>query len=283
MIEKKVYTTFLFGIFVSLCAAQNTQIIFRGDDMGFSRAANEACIDAYKNGVVRTVEVIVPGPWFEEAVKLVNENPGLDVGVHLVLTSEWSGLKWRPLTYAPTLVNENGYFYPMIWPNEHYPDQELKGKNWKIEEIEAEFRAQIAIAKRRIPQLSHLTGHMGCTQMDPQVAELTSKLAKEYNLNINPMVEGFERLPQWTGMDFSEKEKEERLTEVLNNLKPGKYLSVVHPLYLTPESKGIHHTGYEHVGWDRDGETRVLTNAKLKNLVDKLGIELIGYHEIVRE
>jgi hypothetical protein len=29
---------------------------------------------------------------------LLNENPGLDVGVHLVLTSEWNDIKCRPLT-----------------------------------------------------------------------------------------------------------------------------------------------------------------------------------------
>jgi len=58
----------LVSIFLSVSAFSQTQIIFRADDMGFSHAANIACIDAYKNGVVRSVEVIVPGPWFEEAV-----------------------------------------------------------------------------------------------------------------------------------------------------------------------------------------------------------------------
>lgn len=281
---KKILITFLLlKISIHASVAQQTQIIFRGDDMGFSHAANDACIDAYKNGIIRTVEVIVPGPWFEEAVQLLNENPGLDVGVHLVLTSEWSNLKWRPLTYASSLVDENGYFYPIIWPNENYPEQALKEKDWDIAEIEAEFRAQITLAKKRIPQLSHLTGHMGCSHMDQQVAELTSRLALEYDLEINPQDHGFERLPGWTGKDFSEKEKEKRLMDVLQNLKPGKYLSVTHPAFLTSESESIHLMGYENVGWDRDGETKVLMNDKVKDLINKLGIKLIGYDEVVKE
>ena len=59
-------------------ASSQIQVIFRGDDMGFSHTANVACIDSYKEGVVRTVEVMVPGPWFEEAVQLLNEYPDLD-------------------------------------------------------------------------------------------------------------------------------------------------------------------------------------------------------------
>ena len=57
--------------------------------MGSCHAANEACIESYRNGIMRSAEVIVPGPWFLEAAKMLNENPGLDAGVHLTLTAEW--------------------------------------------------------------------------------------------------------------------------------------------------------------------------------------------------
>ena len=51
--------------------------------MGVAQAVNEACIQCYREGIARSVEVIVPGPWFLDAVRLLKENPGLDVGVHL--------------------------------------------------------------------------------------------------------------------------------------------------------------------------------------------------------
>ena len=51
-----------------------------------------------------------------EAVRLLKENPGLDVGVHLALTSEWDNVKWRPLTAAPSIVDEDGYLMPMVQP-----------------------------------------------------------------------------------------------------------------------------------------------------------------------
>jgi hypothetical protein len=70
------------------------RLIVKADDMGAAHGINTATIDAYRRGIVRTTNVIVPGPWFLEAVKLLKENPGLDVGVHLAITSEWDNVKW---------------------------------------------------------------------------------------------------------------------------------------------------------------------------------------------
>lgn len=249
--------------------------------MGFSHSANIACIDSYKKGVVRSVEVIVPGPWFEEAVELLNKHPELDVGVHLALTSEWSMLKWKPLTYTPSLVDENGYFYPIIWPNERNPGNALKDHDWKIEEVEKELRAQIEMAMKRIPQVSHFTGHMGCTNMSEEVKELAAKLAMEYNLEIIPEDHGFERLPSWGGKEYNQQQKLERLTQVLKELKPGKYLTVTHPAYNNEETRNVHHTGYENVGADRDAETRVLTDPEVKELLNQLDIQVIGYNDLL--
>jgi hypothetical protein len=77
-------------------APTEIRLIVKGDDMGAAHGINVATIDAYKTGVLTTTNVIVPGPWFLEAARLLRENPGLDVGVHLALTSEWSDVKWRP-------------------------------------------------------------------------------------------------------------------------------------------------------------------------------------------
>ena len=67
--------------------------------------------------------------WYPEAVRLLKENPGLDAGLHLVITSEWENVKWRPLTYCPSLTDENGYFYPMMGANPAYPGQSVMETN----------------------------------------------------------------------------------------------------------------------------------------------------------
>ena len=109
---KKAAYTFILSLFLLVVNAQQrtTRLIVRGDDMGYSHAGNEALIKCYKEGIETSIEVIVPSPWFPEAVKLLKENPTVDVGVHLTITSEWDNVKWRPLSDCPSLRDVNGNF-----------------------------------------------------------------------------------------------------------------------------------------------------------------------------
>ena len=154
---KKILFAVLLGLIYLSCQAQrgsNPRLIVRGDDMGSSQASNTACIQSYKNGIVTSIEVMVVAPWFPDAVRLLKENPGVDVGLHLTITSEWDNIKCRPLTPCPGLTDKNGYFLPMMWPNPNYPGLAITQNKWTLIEIEHEFRVQIELALKNIPQLS---------------------------------------------------------------------------------------------------------------------------------
>lgn len=73
-------------------------------------------------------------------------------------------------------------FYPMMGANPAYPGQSVMENKWDIKEVEQEFRAQIEMTLKNIPQLSHMTGHMLSTGFTKEVNELVLRLAKEYNL-----------------------------------------------------------------------------------------------------
>src|SRR5687768_1560038 len=169
---------------------QPVRLIVRGDDMGYSHAGNEALIRAYKEGIETSIEVIVPSPWFPEAVKMLQENPNVDVGIHLAITSEWDNVKWRPVSACPSIRDADGYFFPMIRPNPNYPGQAIMEQEWKLQDIEMEFRAQIELALKKIPRISHISGHMGCTNFDRAVEALTRRLAVEYKIDIDPHAYG---------------------------------------------------------------------------------------------
>ncbi|MGD1892015.1 MAG: polysaccharide deacetylase family protein [Cyclobacteriaceae bacterium] len=272
----------LFFILSITSLAQPIQLIVRSDDIGYTHAANEAIIETYQNGITTSVEVMVPTPWFPEAVKMLKEYPDLDVGVHLTLTSEWENLKWKPLTSAPSLTDDFGYFYPMIWPNENYgEDRALKAQDWKLEEIEQELRAQIELAKREIPQVTHVTGHMGCTNMDERVEAIVRKLTKEYDLAIFPEDLGVKRA-RYQGPKKTKEEKISSFIAMLESLTPGIYLFVDHPAFDTPEMQAVHHVGYTDVAADRQGVTDLLTNEKVKETINQLGIELISYVDLIK-
>lgn len=280
--KRSLFTGFWLFCCIGISSAwsqdSGTRLLVRIDDMGFSHAVNVACIESYKEGIARSVEVIVPGPWFEEATQMLRQHPGLDVGVHLTLTSEWANLKWRPMTDAPSLVDEDGYFFPMIWPNKQFPELGyLKSKEWSLVEVEAEWRAQIELAKKKIPQLSHLSGHMGCDRVSPEAHQLMRRLAVEYGLDIHVEELGVQRVPSWSGKQYNAKEKERRFVDMLRQLTPGDYLVVEHPGYDVMELQTVGHKGYENVGADRAGVTRVMLSKKVKKALQANRIELVSY------
>jgi hypothetical protein len=229
---------------------------------------------------MKSVELMVPCAWFPEAVKMLNENPGLDVGIHITLTSEWENIKWRPVTNAPSITDADGYFYPTIRRRKGSPaGTALKEADWKIEEIENEMRAQIELAKRKIPHISHLSCHMGCSSWDPKVREVYNRLAKEYNLDIEPSVYGVKRFRGYKKAETAEG-RIRSFIEGLEGLKPGKYLFVEHPGRDTPEMRAIGHKGYYDVAKDREAVTELFTSTEVKRAIERLGIKLISYAEL---
>lgn len=276
------FYTFLIMAITGNCqpADKNIYLIIRGDDMGSSHAANLACIDAYQNGIMQTVELMPVTPWFPEAVAMLRDNPGLDVGIHLALTSEWTNMKWRPLSDVPSLVDDDGYFYPMVWPNKNLPpNSSIQESSWKLDEIEKELRAQIELALKHVPHISHMGGHMGFSGLDPKIGELMEKLAVEYGLDIDMPAKNVQRMPGWS----SETPYEERIDVFCKNmkaLKPGYYLFVDHPSYNVAEMQGISHPGYESVALDREWVIRVFKSEKVKKAIEAKGIKLISYKDL---
>ena len=241
------------------------ELVIRIDDMGAFHSVNKASVATYRDGIAKSVEVMPVAAWFPEAVEMLKENPGLDVGLHLTLTSEWENVKWRPLTHCPSLTDKDGYFYPMIKPNLNYPGQALTEHEWDIREIEQEFRAQIEVALQNIPQLSHVTGHMASTAFSKEVNELTLRLAKEYNLScIDRMDSDKEYNFQYigyTGPNKTLQDKESSFLASLEKLEAGKrYLFLDHPAYADDEMEAVSHIGYENVAEDRQGVTDLLTS-----------------------
>jgi len=277
---------FAFGLMITFTSAnaqtKQARLIIRGDDMGFSHAGNQALIKTYKEGIEQSIEVLVPSPWFPEAVKLLAQNPNVDVGIHLTLTSEWETIKWRPITYCPSLTDSNGYFYPMIWPNKNYPNKALKQHAPKLDEIEKELRAQIKLGIKNIPRISHISAHMGCTDMDSAVTTLVKKLAKEYKIDIDLGESGVKSIG-YKGPSATSEEKQKSFLNMLDSLKPGEtYLFVDHPALDSPEMQAIYHIGYENVAADRQGVVDTWTSPLVIEAIKRKNVKLISYADLIK-
>lgn len=256
------------------------RLIVKGDDMAAAHGINVATLDAYKRGVLTTTNVIVPGPWFLEAAKLLRENPGLDAGVHLALTSEWENVKWRPLTHAPSLVDPDGYFFPMVQPRPGFPpNTSIKESAWKLDEIERELRAQLDAAKKHIPQITYTWSHMGFTSVAPEVRDLVARLTKEYGL-VQPLDLGVQSIGRVYESKDSGPVKADKLAARLETLGPGLWLHIDHAATNDAEMQAIGHLGYEWVAADRSAVLEAWTSPKVREVITRRGIVLTSYRDL---
>jgi predicted glycoside hydrolase/deacetylase ChbG (UPF0249 family) len=272
----------LIGVLALQPAPTEIRLIVKGDDMGAAHGINVATIDAYKRGVLTTTNVIVAGPWFPEAVRLLNENPGLDVGVHLAITSEWESVKWRPLTAAASIVDPDGYFFAMVQPRAGAaPKTSVKESNWKIDEIERELRAQLDSGKRHLPQATYTWNHMGFTSVSPDLEKLVARLSKEYGLVV-PSDLGI----QWLRGVYDGKDtgavKADKLAAKLETLGPGLWEHIDHAATDDPEMRAYGHRGYEWVAADRSAVLAAWTSPKVRDVITRRGIKLTSYRDLAK-
>lgn len=291
ILNKLAIAAITLGVAVPSFAEEGAKLAVRMDDMGAFHSVNKAIMDAYNNGISRTVEVMPIGAWYPEAVKMINATPELDVGIHLAITSEWENVKWRPLTKAPSLTDETGYFHPMLFANPDYPGQSVAENGFDANELEAEFRAQIERALTDIPRISHLTGHMGCFFFDPKAKEIIHRLGEEYGLAVMDLSEPDPDYMQaryadgaygmMKGNHKTLEEKENSFIKMIQNLKPGKkYMFIEHPAYDDSEMENVFHIGYEDVAADRQGVTDLYKSERVKKALNYYNVELITVNQL---
>lgn len=156
-------------------AATDRVAVVHCDDIGMCHAANEGAFEALANGPATCGSIMVPCPWFEEAAAQARANPGLDLGVHLTLNSEWEHYRWGPVAprdRVPSLLDAQGML----------PRTTLEVvQRAKPEEVELELRAQIEKALAAGVDVTHLDSHMG-TVLFPPFIGVYAALACEYRL-----------------------------------------------------------------------------------------------------
>jgi chitin disaccharide deacetylase len=150
-------------------------LIVHEDDVGMNHGANRAFTELSRDGFLTCGSVMVPCPWFREIADEAAASRGLDLGVHLTLTSEWPHYRWAPISTvsrASGLIDPDGYF----WRN----CLDLRA-NVVPEAADAEMRAQIERALQAGIDATHLDTHMGAALV-PELAEIYLRLGREYRL-----------------------------------------------------------------------------------------------------
>ena len=156
-------------------------LIVNCDDLGSSAAANRAIATVLKAGVATSATLMFPCPWALDGLEPAR---GFDIGVHLTFTTEYPTYRWRPLTGAKSLCDEQGYMPAepaTVWARAD------------LAEVAAECRAQIDQALAWGLDPTHLDAHMCTMQIEPRYFALFVDLAVEYRLPLRMFGAGAER------------------------------------------------------------------------------------------
>lgn len=148
------------------------RVVVHEDDVGMNHGANVAFAELFALGICTAGSVMVPCPWFLEVAEMQAKNPRLDIGVHLVLTSEFRTYRWRPLTgasQASGLVDADGCFWRTAKETRAHAHPDA---------VEAELRAQVDAAKTAGIDITHIDAHM-FTVICPQFIKIYTRLGRE--------------------------------------------------------------------------------------------------------
>src|SRR6202158_5124559 len=164
-------------------------LVIHADHLASNHSVNRATFEALENGWITSASILVPCPWFPEVARWAKQHPNADLGIHLALTSEWTDLRWGPVSGAgrvPSLVDANGYF-PLDTPD--------VAQNAKMPEVEYELRSQIDRAKNAGIPLTHLDTHMAGMVSSGELFGVYRRLRDEYKLPILLEPSGTHGLP----------------------------------------------------------------------------------------
>lgn len=154
------------------CGPDARLAIINCDDLGSSHSANLAALEAVERGVATSATLMVPCSWAQEGAALFE---GKDVGVHLTLTAEYPTYRWRSLTGAASLHDDDGWLprtAEAVWSRADLAD------------VRHECRAQIDQALAWGVDVTHIDSHMGVLQIDPRYYEIYLELGAEYRLPV---------------------------------------------------------------------------------------------------
>ncbi|MGC1678719.1 MAG: hopanoid biosynthesis-associated protein HpnK [Candidatus Binataceae bacterium] len=150
------------------------QLIVNGDDFGLSAEVNAGIVKAHRAGILTSTSLMVAEEASAAAALLARENPGLDVGLHVVVCRGRSVLapeKLGGVVDAAGRFPENPEWAGMRW----FFDRKTRAG------LAAEIRAQVEKHLELVGRLDHIDGHLNF-HVHPVIADIVVELASEYKV-----------------------------------------------------------------------------------------------------
>jgi hypothetical protein len=272
-------------------------VILHTDDVGMCQASLAAFIDLWENQAISSGAIMLPCPWAKPAAEYCRTHPGVDMGVHATITSEWDGYRWSPLSTrdpASGLMDQDGF----LWQT----SQETQ-EHATTEAVTAELELQVRKALAWGVDVTHVDSHMGTVihpkfmqayiqaaqqaqvpvmlprgdtaifhymGMDAETADRFAALIAQLEEQGLPLVDGMAMLP------LDQPEGQLEITKkMLSDLPAGVTHFLFHPSIDTPELRAI------APDWpSRVANYHTFMDPALKMFIKDQGIHVIGYQAL---
>jgi len=247
------------------------RLIVNADDFGRSSSINEAVIRAHRQGILTTASLMVNEPAFEEAVAMAREHPRLGVGLHLFLSD------------SPVAAGFRFFFKPGMRPR-----------------LKADIRAQLERFVGTGLPLDHVNSHHHL-HMHPSVVGIVLECMRELKIVRARLT----REPAWINIRNISGRRFRHLAHALiyvilarraqrgfrrDGIRYPRYVFGLMQNYAVDESylqrllpalpEGDSEL-YSHPSMDTyRHEFDALVSARVRELVQRLGIRLIRYQDL---
>jgi predicted glycoside hydrolase/deacetylase ChbG (UPF0249 family) len=259
-------------------------LVIHADDFGMSHSVNRAIEEALEKRWVTSASILVPCPWFPEAARWAKAHPDADLGIHLALNSEWTTLRWGPVSAQPkgsSLLDADGYL-PLT--------TDYVASHAKTSDVETETRAQVDKAKGAGVNLTHLDTHMGAIVTTPDLFKAYLGLGQAYKLPLlldsraEAIAPGSVLLNQLLQMNRGTQKSEwlDAYRKMLAPLPPGSYQLIVHLAYNDDEMQGA---TFDHPDWGaewRQSDFDLVRSAEFQKFLKDQGFILVAWKDLAR-
>ncbi len=222
------------------------QLIVNADDFGHSRGINAGVIKAHEQGIVTSASLMVRRPCAAEAAAYARRNGTLSLGLHLDL-GEW--VKWR---------EEPIY---QVVPLEEF------------DVVDAEVQRQLATFRELVGRdPTHVDSHQHIhTNVQPLVGVAFGRVARELSIPLRHRALDVTYRGDLYGREAI---SVENLIGILRSLKPGVTELACHP----GEGAELDSLYRE----EREEELRVLCDPRVRETIEREGIQLRSFAELRR-
>jgi chitin disaccharide deacetylase len=256
------------------------QLIVNADDFGFTRDVNAGIVHAHREGILTATTLMANGEAFDDAVRLAQDNPTLDIGCHLVLVQGTSLVSGEPLprNWKEVLLRlATGHLQPY-----------------------RELRPQVERILAAGIRPTHLDSHKH-THVLPNVFRAVLRLAEEFRIpwirlpmdrttrRIGPVLGSLDPLyrsaavgrrvcftDHFLGFRLTGSLEEASLSAALNEVQDGTTELMCHPGMLTAELQGAPTRLKE----SRVRELEALTSPRVRRVMDARSIRLATFADL---